>query len=92
MTNTTATLPPAHPLPHLYTPTPHPPPQDASLCPLLVPSCQECKAHSVFTQHQALEYLGAKVKAGPKGGFSERRRKSKVCARVAPDERPGNKM
>jgi len=51
---------------------------DASLTALLVPSCQECKAHSVFTQAQALEYLGAKVKAGPKGGFSERRRKSKV--------------
>lgn len=38
---------------------------------------QECKGLGVFSQAQALDYLGSKLTQRGKGGF-ERRRKSKV--------------
>jgi DNA-directed RNA polymerase III subunit RPC2 len=38
---------------------------------------QECKGLGVFSQAQALDYLGSKLQQRMKGGF-ERRRKSKV--------------
>ncbi|GFR49601.1 hypothetical protein Agub_g11671, partial [Astrephomene gubernaculifera] len=50
------------------------------LAALLVPSVQEAKSLGVFTQQQALDYLGGKLKASPKFGAAgpEKRRKSKV--------------
>ncbi|PNW76230.1 hypothetical protein CHLRE_12g542800v5 [Chlamydomonas reinhardtii] len=51
----------------------------AALAALLVPSVQEAKGLGVFTQMQALDYLGGKLKASPKfGGGDQKRRKSKV--------------
>ncbi|KXZ53350.1 hypothetical protein GPECTOR_7g1245 [Gonium pectorale] len=51
----------------------------AALAALLVPTVQEAKSLGVFTQLQALDYLGGKLKASPKfGGGPEKRRKSKV--------------
>lgn len=41
------------------------------------PPPQECKGLGVFSQAQALDYLGSKLTQRGKGGF-ERRRKSKV--------------
>lgn len=41
---------------------------------------QECKGLGVFSQAQALDYLGSKLTQRGKGGF-ERRRKSKVTLR-----------
>jgi DNA-directed RNA polymerase III subunit RPC2 len=42
---------------------------------------QECKGLGVFSQAQALDYLGSKLTQRGKGGF-ERRRKSKVRGRL----------
>ncbi|KAG2492788.1 hypothetical protein HYH03_008949 [Edaphochlamys debaryana] len=51
----------------------------AALAALLVPSVQEAKSLGIFTQQQALDYLGGKLKASPKfGQGNEKRRKSKV--------------
>ena len=36
---------------------------DPAYASLLAPSLQECASHGVFTQQQALEYCGAKVRA-----------------------------
>lgn len=47
-----------------------------ALCPVHV-CLQECKGLGVFSQAQALDYLGSKLTQRSKGGF-ERRRKSKV--------------
>eukprot|EP00877_Chromochloris_zofingiensis_P003786 jgi/Chrzof1/13408/Cz07g31260.t1 len=52
--------------------------QEEALAALLMPTIQECKGLGVFTQQQALDYLGTKLtQRGPRG-FMERRRKSKV--------------
>eukprot|EP00879_Flechtneria_rotunda_P016899 GHRR01017690.1.p1 GENE.GHRR01017690.1~~GHRR01017690.1.p1 ORF type:complete len:405 (+),score=105.87 GHRR01017690.1:321-1535(+) len=51
---------------------------DEQLAALLVPSLQECKSLGVFSQAQALEYLGGKLQQRGMKGFMERRRKSKV--------------
>ncbi|WIA33788.1 hypothetical protein OEZ86_006901 [Tetradesmus obliquus] len=50
---------------------------DEALASLLMPSLQECKALGVFSQLQALEYLGGKLTQRGNRAF-ERRRKSKV--------------
>eukprot|EP00882_Tetradesmus_deserticola_P019957 GHRQ01021508.1.p1 GENE.GHRQ01021508.1~~GHRQ01021508.1.p1 ORF type:complete len:289 (+),score=76.60 GHRQ01021508.1:370-1236(+) len=50
---------------------------DEQLAALLMPSLQECKALGVFSQLQALEYLGSKLTQRGNRAF-ERRRKSKV--------------
>lgn len=44
---------------------------------LMLSLLQECKSLGVFSQAQALDYLGSKLTQRGKGGF-ERRRKSKV--------------
>ena len=43
---------------------------DPAYAPLLAPSLQECASHGIFTQRQALEYCGSKVRAATRGGHS----------------------
>jgi len=50
---------------------------DETLSALLVPTIQDCKGHKVFTQAQALEFLGSKIRPSPMS-FGKVRRKSKV--------------
>ena len=51
---------------------------EEALANLLLPSVQECKTLGVFTQHQALEYLGSKLAQKGFRAGQDRRRKSKV--------------
>jgi DNA-directed RNA polymerase beta subunit len=51
---------------------------EESMANLLLPSVQECKTLGVFTQHQALEFLGSKLAQRGFRAGQERRRKSKV--------------
>mmetsp|Transcript_10383 Transcript_10383/g.31241 ORF Transcript_10383/g.31241 Transcript_10383/m.31241 type:complete len:1166 (-) Transcript_10383:34-3531(-) len=51
--------------------------EDEKYAALLVPTIQDCKQKGIFTQGQALDYLGSQIKANPKA-YSEKRRKSKV--------------
>ena len=41
---------------------------DPAYASLLAPSLQECASHGVFTQRQALEFCGSKVRAATRGG------------------------
>ena len=47
---------------------------DPAYASLLAPSLQECASHGVFTQQQALEYCGAKVRTANRMAYSRSKR------------------
>ncbi|KAG1669071.1 hypothetical protein FOA52_003989 [Chlamydomonas sp. UWO 241] len=51
--------------------------EEETFAALLTPTIQDCKQRGIFTQGQALDYLGSQIKANPKS-YAEKRRKSKV--------------
>lgn len=52
--------------------------EEEGVASLLVPTLQDCKQKGIFTQGQALDYLGSQIKTSTKFSHPEKRRKSKV--------------